>query len=77
MKLRNRFQQQSLVAKTMWQFAICATVCFALAAPLFYHLTEHFYAEDMIDIIKAVKHGKDIPPIDFREDLVAGMMLQF
>lgn len=49
-------------------FAICATVCFALATPLFYHLTEHFYAEDMIDIIKAVKHGKGIPPIDFRED---------
>lgn len=77
MKLKNRFHQQSLVAKTMRQFAICATVCFALAAPLFYHLTEHFYAEDMIDIIKAVKHGKDIPSIDFREDLVAGMMLQF
>lgn len=40
-------------------------------------LTEHFYAEDMIDIIRAVKHGQEIPPIDFREDLVAGMMLQF
>lgn len=68
---------RSLLSKTFTQFAVCTVVCFLLTAPLFYLLTKHFYAEDMIDIIEAVERGHDIPPLDLERDIVAGMMLQF
>ena len=68
---------RSLLSKTLMQFALCATAIFALTAPLFYLLTKHFYAEDMIDIIEAVEFGQDIPPLDLERDIMAGMMLQF
>ena len=68
---------RSLLSKTFTQFAVCTVVCFLLTAPLFYLLTKHFYAEDMIDIIEAVERGQDIPPLDLEQDIVAGMMLQF
>ncbi len=68
---------RSLLSKTLLQFALCTAAIFALTAPLFYLLTEHFYAEDMIDIIEAVEHGQGIPPLDLERDIMAGMMLQF
>ncbi len=67
----------SLPAKTLRMFACCTALCFLLTAPLFYLLTKYFYAEDMIDIIRAVEQGRDIPPLDLETDIVAGMMLQF
>ena len=59
------------------QFACCTAVCFVLTVPLFYLLTKHFYAEDMIDIIEAVEQGQGIPPLDLEQDIMAGMMIQF
>ncbi len=76
-KTRAKGAGRSLLSKTFTQFAACTVVCFLLTAPLFYLLTKHFYAEDMIDIIRAVERGQDIPPLDFEQDIVAGMMLQF
>lgn len=70
-------KMKSLLSKSLRQFAVCAAVCFALTAPLFYLLTKHFYAEDMADIIEAVNEGRNIPPLDFERDVMAGMMLQF
>ena len=68
---------KNLLSKTLLQFALCTAASFALTAPLFYLLTKHFYAEDMIDIIEAVEHGQGIPPLDLEQDIMAGMMLQF
>ncbi len=77
MKSEHISRKTSLLAKTLCQFALCASVCFALTAPLFYLLTKYFYAEDMIDVIEAVGQGKSMPHIDMEEDIIAGMMLQF
>lgn len=67
----------SLLSKTLKQFAICASICFILTAPAFYLLTKYYYAEDMIDIIKAVSIGEGVPPIDLEQDIMAGMMIQY
>lgn len=68
---------KTLVSKTFSRFVICCVVIFVISAPLFYLITKHYYAEDMIDIIEAVRHGNDIPPIDLEEDIMEGIMLQF
>nr|WP_303110713.1 HAMP domain-containing sensor histidine kinase [uncultured Prevotella sp.] len=73
-KVQNKI---SLLSKTLKQFAICAAICFILTAPAFYLLTKYYYAEDMIDIIKAVSRGEGVPPIDLEQDIVAGMMIQY
>lgn len=77
MKNRGTTARRSLLSETLRLFAGCIAVCFVLTAPLFYLLTRHFYAEDMIDIIEAVEQGQSIPPLDLEQDIVAGMMLQF
>ena len=58
-------------------FVGCIAVLLLLALPLFYFLTESFYAEDMIDIIQAVNKGKPIPTLDLEEDIIQGVMIQF
>lgn len=70
-------KSKSLLSKTLKQFVACTAVVFILTAPLFYLLTKYFYAEDMIDIIEAVKRGQGIPPLDLEQDIMEGMMLQF
>lgn len=70
-------KHRSLLSKSLWQFVLCAVTIFVLSAPLFYFITKHFYAEDMMDIIEAVEMGKDIPKLDLEDDILAGMMLQF
>lgn len=77
MKSKECSKQTSLLTKTLCQFALCASFCFALTAPLFYLLTKYFYAEDVMDVIEAVEQGKSMPHIDMEEDIIAGMMLQF
>lgn len=67
----------SLLSKTLKQFACCAAICFALTAPLFYFLTKYYYAEDMIEVIEAVRQGQGVPPIDLEEDVITGMMIQY
>ena len=59
------------------QFAACIAVLLLLATPLFYFLTKHYYAEDMIDIIEAVGQGQPIPALDLEEDIMHGIMIQF
>jgi two-component system OmpR family sensor kinase len=67
---------KSLLSKTLAQFTICAACLFILATPVFYMLTKHFYAEDLIDIIGSVRHGSGIPPLDLEQDIIVGMTLQ-
>ena len=68
----------SLSKKMLGSFVVCITVLLMLATPLFYFLTERFYAEDMIDIIQAVKGGRPIPSsLDLEEDVIQGVMIQF
>ena len=59
------------------QFVVCIALLLLLATPLFYLLTKHYYAEDMIDVIEAVKQGLPIPDIDLKEDIMQGIMIQF
>lgn len=68
---------KSLLNKSLFQFLVCAAIIFLLTAPLFYLLTRHFYAEEIIDIIESVQQGDSIPPLDLEEDIMIGMMIQF
>lgn len=75
--MNNTDKNNTLLYKTLKQSLLCTIVCFILTAPLFYLLTKYFYAEDMMDIIQAVKQGESIPKLDLETDIIAGMMLQF
>lgn len=70
-------KNQSLSRKMLTQFTTCIAVLLLLATPLFYFLTKHYYAEDMIDIIEAVGQGQPIPTLDLEEDIMHGIMIQF
>lgn len=70
-------KRRSLSQKMLMQFAGCMAVLLLLATPLFYFLTKHYYAEDMIDIIEAVGQGQPIPALDLEQDIMQGVMLQF
>ena len=70
-------KNQSLSRKMLTQFTACIAVLLLLATPLFYFLTKHYYAEDMIDIIEAVGQGQPIPTLDLEEDIMHGIMIQF
>ena len=59
------------------QFVACIALLMLLATPLFYILTKHFYAEDMMDIIEAVGQGHPMPALDLEEDIMLGVMIQF
>ena len=69
--------KRSLLNKTLTQFIVCIAVLLILTTPLFYLLTKYYYAEDMIDIIEAVKLGKPIPALDLEQDIMHGIMIQF
>ncbi len=69
--------RQSLSRKMLTQFVVCIAVLLLLATPVFYFLTEHYYAEDMIDIIEAVERGQSIPTLDLEQDIMQGVMIQF
>ena len=68
---------KSLITKSVTQIVVCVAVLLLLSLPAFYWLTKNFYAEDMIDIIEAVKGGQPIPAIDLEEDIMQGIMIQF
>lgn len=67
----------SLMHRTMSQFFLCTVAFFLLMAPVFYLVTKHFYAEDLIDVIEAIESGRGVPPLDLERDIMAGVMLQF
>ena len=48
---------KSLLNKTLMQFIICAVILLLIATPLFYFLVEHYYAEDLIEIMNAAEQG--------------------
>ena len=68
---------KSLLHKTMFQLAIYILVIMLLVTPLFYLLTKHYYAEDMIDIIEAAQQNLPLPELDLEEDIMQGVMIQF
>lgn len=70
-------KKRSLLRKMLAQFVVCIVVLLLLATPLFYFLTKHYYAEDMIDIIEAVGRGRPIPSLGLEEDIMHGVMIQF
>lgn len=70
-------RRTSLSDRMLTQFVVCIALLLLLATPLFYLLTKHYYAEDMIDVIEAVKQGLPIPDIDLKEDIMQGIMIQF
>lgn len=67
----------SLMRKMLTQFIVCVVVLLLLATPIFYWLTKGFYAEDMIDIIEAVKQGQPMPTLDLEQDIIVGLMIQY
>lgn len=69
--------KKSLMHKTLTQFALCVALLLLLATPVFYWLTKNFYAEDMIEIVEAVKKGQPVPTLDIEEDIAEGIMIQF
>lgn len=69
--------RHSLIHKTLLQFLVCTALLFLFTIPLFYLLTKHFYAEDLMGVIEAVEKGAEIPPLDIDRDIMAGVMLQF
>jgi len=68
---------KSLLNKSLLQFIICTIIILFLATPLFYLLTEHFYAEDIVDVIKSIQRGAPIPTLDLKSDIMTGIMIQF
>lgn len=68
---------KSLLNKSLSQFLFCTVIVFLLSVPVFYLLTKHYYAEDIVDIIEAVEQGNAIPPLDLEEDIMIGMTMQF
>lgn len=70
-------KSNSLMHRTMSQFFLCTVAFFLLMAPVFYLVTKHFYAEDLIDVIEAIESGRGVPPLDLERDIMAGVMLQF
>lgn len=70
-------RQRSLIRKLMSQFVVCVAVLFMLATPLFYWLTENYYAEDMADLREAVAQGAPLPACDLEEDVMEGIIIQY
>ncbi|MEG1951497.1 MAG: hypothetical protein RR084_02785 [Bacteroidales bacterium] len=55
---------KSLLSKSLTQCIICTVIVLLLATPLFYLLTEHFYAEDLIELIEASRQKASLPATD-------------
>jgi len=70
-------KEKKLMRKSLTQFVICVAILLILATPVFYLLTKSYYAEDMGDLIEAMQAGKSIPKLDFEQDVMKGVMIQF
>lgn len=68
---------KSLLHKSLMQFILCTVVVLLLATPLFYLLTKHFYAEDLVEFIEATRRNEPLPGTDLEEDIMKGVMFQF
>ena len=56
-------RMKSLLNKPLMQFIICAVILLLIATPLVYFLVEHYYAEDLIEIMNAAEQGNPLPPL--------------
>lgn len=70
-------KKRSLMNKSLTQFIACVAILLIAATPLFYLLTKNYYAEDMIDLIEAMRQDKPVPAIDLEEDILHGIVIQF
>ncbi|MDD2594806.1 MAG: HAMP domain-containing sensor histidine kinase [Bacteroidales bacterium] len=70
-------RRKSLINISLTRFTTCAVLILLISTPLFYLLTKHFYAEDMIDLIESVKSGAGVPAVDLEVDIMTGVMIQF
>ena len=70
-------RKTSLMSKSLTQFAVCLAALLLLATPLFYLLTRNYYAEDMADLVEAVRQGSPLPATDLEADILQGLVLQF
>lgn len=68
---------KSLLNTSLWKFIVCTLVVLLLTTPLFYMLTEHFYAEDIINLMASIRKGLPIPALDIKKDIMVGIMIQF
>ncbi len=68
---------KSLLNRTLFKFIGCTIIILFLATPIFYLLTKHFYAEDMIDLMEAMERGENVPHLDLEKDILQGVMIQF
>lgn len=71
-------RMRSLLNRSLLWYIGCTLVILLVCTPLFYLLTRHFYAEELIDLI----HGsgidaEKISDMDLEEDIMAGVMIQF
>lgn len=70
-------RMKSLTNKNLLWFVGSSIVILLICTPLFFYLTRHFYAEEMVDLIESMRAGKDIPPSDLEQDIMTGVMIQF
>jgi two-component system OmpR family sensor kinase len=70
-------KMKSLLDRSLSKYILCTIVILLIFTPVFYLLTRHFYAEDMIDLINSVRSGGGIPENDLEQDIMAGVMIQF
>lgn len=70
-------KEKNLMRKSLTQFIVCVAILLVLATPVFYWLTTNYYAEDMGDLMEAMRMGKRIPKLDFEQDVMKGIMIQF
>ncbi len=66
-----------MMRKLLVPFVVCTVVLLALATPVFYWLTKEYYAEDMIELVEAVRAKRPIPAEDLEADVMKGIMIQF
>ncbi len=68
---------KSLQNKSITQFTICLVGILLLAAPLFYLITDKYYAEELDDVIECAQQGKPIEKLDLEQDILVGVMIQY
>ena len=70
-------KMKSLMNRSLSRFILFSGIILLVCTPLFYLLTKHFYAEDMIELIDSIQQGENMPSEDLETDIMAGVMIQF
>ena len=68
---------KSLLGRSIGRYILCTIAILLIFTPVFYLLTKHFYAEEMMDLIKSFRNGSGILENDLEQDIMAGVMIQF